>query len=111
MAETEGLHQIATASPDGSIFRLARLDGRSMPSVDQISVWHKQAAQIVRAWPGRETLSNREMTLITNHVLLNALDTLGWVQYASAPSGRIELLLDRAVDLIPQIASMIASRT
>ncbi|MCZ4258994.1 phage minor head protein [Sulfitobacter sp. G21635-S1] len=110
LAEAPGLHQVALASPDGSFFRMGRAAETALPPVDRIRDWHAEAVRIAARWSGRETLSNQEMALITNHALLSAMAEHGLIGYASAPSGRVQALLLRALDLLPEMVAVLGAR-
>ncbi|APE43648.1 hypothetical protein BOO69_09645 [Sulfitobacter alexandrii] len=101
------LDQVALVYPDGSIFRIGRASEAQADLAARFAYLDRRAQDVAAAWPGRETLSSLELTLVARHALLRALAERGTLSYAAAPSGRIARLLGPAVDLIPLMGGLI----
>lgn len=101
------LDQVALVYPDGSIFRIGRAETTDVDFGTRLAQLDARTQEIAANWPGRETLSGRELILVARHAMLLALAERGALQYAAAPSGRLAHLLGPAVDLVPLIGDLI----
>lgn len=100
LGSRQGLSQIAVTSPDGSIFRVARIEGDDQPMPSDLDGAVDRVVGNMRRRGLGNDMTDEDLRFVIAHTLLRSLADAGSIEFASAPSGRLGLLLERSANLI-----------
>tara|TARA_R110000796_G_scaffold45616_14_gene110311 strand:- start:3350 stop:4720 length:1371 start_codon:yes stop_codon:yes gene_type:complete len=108
MSQSNGLAQVALTSPDGSIFRIGRMPGADFPERSYLDATYAVLRARAEERAAAQGFSALELDLLAQHALALALRDGGRLQYATAPSGQVAVLLGQAAELVIELMGLVS---